>query len=163
MNVYQELQNPGIHWPSRPPVSLHQVPQAEPRFRDTLQPVAIWNALEQQMAEFAAQHEAAVRKLRKHYVLPADASVLDFLTEHRTIPQVLLEALPELKTCFGGNTVFHLRAPVDEAGSRTLYAVAMWPGEVADARNALARFDDAWWLSRAGQTAGRLTFTYELV
>ena len=115
------------------------------------------------MAESAAQHEAVVNDVRKHYVLPADASVRDFLTEHRAIPQILLEAAPQLKAHFGGNAIFNLRAPIDEAGSRTLYAVAMWPGELRDVRDALAKFDNDWWMARAGQAAGYLTFTYELV
>ncbi|MEX2260387.1 MAG: hypothetical protein WD696_00470 [Bryobacteraceae bacterium] len=115
------------------------------------------------MAEFAAQHEAVLNEVRKHYVLPADASVMTFLTEHRTIPQILLGAAPHLKPCFGADAVFSLRAPIDEAGSRTLYAVAMWPGKSQDVRDALAKFDNDWWMVRAGQAAGYLTFTYELV
>lgn len=87
----------------------------------------------------------------------------DFLTERRAIPQMLLEAAPQLKAYFGGTAVFNLRAPIDEAGSRTLYAVAMWPGEVLDVRDALAKFDKDWWMARAGRAAGYLTFTYELV
>ena len=63
----------------------------------------------------------------------------------------------------GGNAVFNLRAPIDEAGSQTLYAVAMWPGKLQDVRDALAKFDDEWWMARARQAAGYLTFTYELV
>jgi len=115
------------------------------------------------MAEFDAQHQAVLNDVRKLYVLPADESVRNFLTEHRAIPNILLEAAPQLKACFGGNAVFNLRAPIDEAGSRTLYAVAMWPGKLRDVRDALARFDNDWWMVRAGQTAGYLTFTYELV
>ena len=115
------------------------------------------------MAEFAAAHEAVLNDVRKHYILPADASVRDFLTEHRAIPQILLEAVPQLKAYFGGNAIFNLRAPIDEAGSRTVYAVAMWPGELRDVRDALAKFDSDWWMARAGQAAGYLTFTYELV
>jgi len=108
-----------------------------------------------------AQHEAVANEVRKHYA--ADSSVLSFLSEHRSIPQILLGAAPQLKACFGADTVFDLRAPIDEAGSRTLYAVVMWPGKSQDARDALAKFDNDWWMARAGQAAGYLTFTYELV
>jgi len=93
----------------------------------------------------------------------ADASVQDFLTEHRAIPQLLLEAVPKLKFYFGGTAVLSLRATIDEAGSRTLYAVVMWPGKFQDVREALADFDNGWWMARAGEAAGYLTFTYELV
>ncbi len=163
MNAYQEVQGSGIHWPGRSPASLYQPFQAAPRWPEPRQRAAIPEVLEKQMAESAAQHEAVVNDVRKHYVLPADASVRDFLTEHRAIPQILLEAAPQLKAHFGGNAIFNLRAPIDEAGSRTLYAVAMWPGELRDVRDALAKFDNDWWMARAGQAAGYLTFTYELV
>jgi hypothetical protein len=115
------------------------------------------------MAEFAAQHEAILSEVRKNYVLPADSSVLNFLTEHRTIPEILLGAAQQLKACFGSDAVFNLRAPIDESGSRILYAVAMWQGKSQDVRDALAKFDRDWWMARAGQAAGYLAFTYELV
>jgi len=77
--------------------------------------------------------------------------------------QLLLEAVPHLKTCFGTNVVVSLRVPIDEGGSRCLYAVAMWPARLRDVKNALGRFDHEWWLGRANQAAGDLTFTYELI
>jgi hypothetical protein len=163
VNAYQEVQSSGIHWPARPPACLYQPFQAAPRWTEPRQRAAIFEGLEKQMVEFAAEHEAVLNDVRKHYILPADASVRDFLTEHRAIPQILLEAVPRLKAYFGGNAIFNLRAPIDEAGSRTVYAVAMWPGELRDVRDALAKFDSDWWMARAGQAAGYLTFTYELV
>lgn len=163
MNAYPELQSSGIHWAVRTPVSHYQPFQAAPRWPEPRQRVPILEGLEKQMAEFASQHEALLSEVRKNYVLPADSSVLNFLTEHRTIPQIVLGAAPQLKACFGADAVFNLRAPIDESGSRILYAVAMWQGKSQDVRDALARFDKDWWMARAGQAAGYLTFTYELV
>jgi hypothetical protein len=115
------------------------------------------------MEEYASQYQAVLEELRKYYVLRTDSSIRDFLNSHRTIPQILLEAAPQLRAFFGANAVFTLRASIDEAGSRTLYAVVMWPGATQDARNVLATFDNQWWIARAGQASGHLTFTYELV
>jgi hypothetical protein len=162
MNAYQELQSSGILWPDRPPAPLYQPFQEAPQRPEPRQRAATLEGFERQMAAFASQHEAVLNDVRKHYVLPADSSVVNFLTEHRTIPQILLEAAPQLKTCFGAEAVFSLRAPIDEAGSRTLYAVAMWPGKLQHAREALARFDNAWWIARSRQASGYLVFTYEL-
>ena len=86
-----------------------------------------------------------------------------FLANHPIIPQILLESVPHLKKYFGANVVCNLRAPIDEGGSRTISAVVMWPGEVRSVRQALGGFDDSWWIARTAQTAGLLTFTYELV
>lgn len=144
MNAYQQ-QSSGIPWP-------------EPRQRP-----AIFDGLETQIAEFAAQHEALLAEVRRQYVLPADSSVVTFLTKHRALPPILLEAAPELRACFGAEAVFTLRAPIDDSGSQTLYAVAMWPGNVRDVRDALEKFDDTWWIEHSQPASGYLTFTYELV
>ena len=116
-----------------------------------------------QMTIFAAEDQALVQDLRKHFQMPADSSVTEFLNEHRSILQLLMEAPEHLKDCFGPSTVFNLRAELDESGSRTLYATAMWSGKLQDVRGALDKFDSRWWMSHAGQVGGYLTFTYELV
>jgi hypothetical protein len=144
------------------PMKHYESGQAPRLFPAPVQP-AIFDEIERQKSVFAADHEAALKEVRKYFVLPNDSSVATFLGEHRSLPQLLLEAVTPLKACFGMQTVFGLRAPIDESGSRTLYAVAMWPGKVRDARNALAKFDDGWWIAQSRQASGYLTFTYELV
>jgi hypothetical protein len=163
VNAYQEPQSSGIHWPDRTPVLLYQPFQAAPRWPEPRQRAAIFEDLEKQMAEFAAEHAAALNEVRRYFVLPADSSVSTFLSGHRTIPQMLLEAAAHLRACFGAGAVFNLRAPIDESGSQTLYVVAMWPGNVRDVRRALATFDDAWWIAHSRRASGYLAFTYELV
>jgi hypothetical protein len=119
--------------------------------------------LERDMAAFEVEHETALNELRRLYIFPADSSVTGFLRAHRIIPQLLVLAAQQLKTYFGADTVFTLRASVDESGSRTLCAVAIWPGSVKDAKTALDRFDDSWWIANSRQALGDLYFTYELV
>jgi hypothetical protein len=135
----------------------HMVIRREPREQHDL-----FTDLENQAA-FEAQHEAALAELRKQYVLPADSSVVEFLRQHRALPQLLILAAPQLRVHFSADAVFTLRAPMDESGVRTLYAVAMWPGKARDAKGALDNFDDAWWIANSRQASGNLYFTYELV
>lgn len=163
MNVYQTVQTSGNFWPPLTAPLLYQASQGTPCRPSAQHGISLFQGLEEQMAEHAAQHEDLLKEVRKHFVLPADSSVIDFLTEHRAIPQILLEAVPWLKRGFGPNAVFHLRAPVDDSGSRTLYAVTMWPGTVRDVRDALEKFDDTWWIACSRRASGYLTFTYELV
>jgi hypothetical protein len=108
------------------------------------------------------EHQAAIDEVAKLYRTPDDASVAMFLHEHRTIPQLLIQAAPKLKKYFG-DAALTLRAPVDEDGSQTLYAVVLWPGDVAEVRRAVDKFDDGWWLAKSGDAANSLSFTYELV
>lgn len=163
MNAYQELQSSGIQWPDRAAQFLPLPHQAPPPLPPSPQQRDIFDDLERQMEEYASQYQAALDEVRKYYVLRTDSSIRDFLNAHRTIPQILLEAAPQLRAFFGTNTVFTLRASIDEARSGILYAVVMWPGPTQDARSALTTFDNQWWIARAGQAAGYLTFTYELV
>jgi hypothetical protein len=162
--AYLERQISGNQWPQAVPIMLHQTRrETTPLLPEPKDGAAILDDLEKQMETFEAARDATLNELRKSFVMPGDPSVVTFLREHRTVPQILLEAANQLKACFGTEAVFHLRAPIDESGSRTLYAVAMWPGKLQDVRNALAKFDNDWWMARAGQAAGYLTFTYELV
>ena len=189
MNAYQELQIPDTEWVATSVEGLqaffdasfckqpkasnpsplipakawpHQNLHVRPRPEARMSAVILDENLQTQMAEFA-KREALFKEILQHYVLPSDSSVTDFLMAHRTIPQILLGAVPQLKGSFGGNAIFHLRAPIDDSGVRTLYAVAIWPGKLSDVRAALANFDDQWWIANSPQAAGHLVFTYELV
>jgi hypothetical protein len=142
-----------------------QIPAEPPsdRAHQPSQALAAFKSLEQQMAQLVSEQETILNEVRKRYVLLPYSPEVTFLIEHRTLPQLLLAAESPLRQAFGSDTIFFLRAPIDESGARTLYAVAVWPGAVADARTALQQFDDTWWLAHARPAAGRLTFTYELV
>lgn len=167
MNAYLNSQTSGNKWPQITTLKLHQelhVASGESApFPEPKQGLAILANLEKQMVDFAAEHDAALNEVRKYFVLPRDSSVSNFLSGHRIVPQILLEAVPQLRACFGAETIFNLRAPIDESGSQSLYAVAMWPGNVQDARRALTKFDDAWWIVHSRQASGYIVFTYELV
>lgn len=105
----------------------------------------------------------SLAELQKTFVFSPDSSVSNFLSEHPELTQILLEASAHLREHFGAATVLNLRAPIDESGSQTLYAVAMWPGSVGHVRRALAKFDDSWWIAHSRSASGHLAFTYELV
>jgi hypothetical protein len=109
------------------------------------------------------QHRADISALRQSFIFQTDAAVTSFLSDHRSIPQLLLQAVPYLHRCFGADKIPSLRIDSDEAGSRILYAVVPWECSVREARVALKSFDDQWWMAHAFQALGRLTFTYELV
>lgn len=171
MNVLPGSQTSGNDWSKPLPETFYDAFQDGPTIPPPKSPGLIFEQisqrlqeqLEQQMAQFDADHEAVVTELQRSYVLLNDQSVRKFFKTHRTAPQLLIEAVSHLRRHFGNGTVFNLRTTVDEYGAQTLYAVAMWPGAVADVRNALAHFDDEWWIANSRQASGDVTFTYELV
>src|SRR5271170_3481559 len=97
MNACQEGQVSGNQWPQYDSAMLHQAGRMASVLPEVPQSSAILAGLEKQMGDFAAEHEAALLEVRKNYVLPPDSSVATFLTEHRTIPSLLLEAAPQLR------------------------------------------------------------------
>jgi hypothetical protein len=150
-------------WPQNYQDNLAATPVSDDRIHAHQFAQRVQRQLEQQMAQFEANHEAAITDLQKSYVFVNEPAVRDFFISHRTAPQILLEAAPHLRRYFANGTIFNLRATVDEYGAQTLYAVALWAGPVQDARAALDLFDDNWWIANSRQVAGDLTFTYELV
>ena len=162
--MYQERQTSGNRWLVPATIMPHHADQRPPFLPKSKQGLDLLANDKKQMAEFAAEYEATLNEVRRYFVLPADpAQVLTFLSGHRTIPQILLQAATPLRACFGADAVFSLRAPIDESGSQSLYAVVMWPGNLQDVRQALETFDDTWWLAQSRQASGYITFTYELV
>jgi hypothetical protein len=156
-------QTSGNIWGAPIQAMLHEAVQADTvplRFPDQR---SVFDDLERQMARFEAEQEAQIAEVRKSYVIPNDSGVETFLRSHRTLSQLLMEALPRLKEHFGAGSVFSLRAPIDPSGSQTLYAVVMWPGAANDVRKAFADFDGDWWMRVVRRASGNLSFTYELV
>ena len=168
MNGLSYSQVSGNDWTTPPSEMLYQMAQdvarphangAEARIDEQFAQ-RIQVQLEQQMAQFEADHEAAVTELQRSYVFANEQEIRMFFRRHRTAPQLLTEAGLPLRQSFGAGTVFNLRATTDEYGSQTLYVVAVWPGDV---RLALEHLDEQWWIANSRQASGDLTFTYELV
>jgi hypothetical protein len=156
-------QTSGNDWTETPAAMLyHGFQETAQNYVPRVQ-LATFVDLEQQMARFEADHEALIVEIGRHYVMPAKSPVLDVFRSYRTIPQLLIEAVPRLWESFGIDAVFNLRVLIDESGSRTLYAVAMWAGSAKDVSIALDQFEDGWWILNSRQASGILTFTYELV
>jgi hypothetical protein len=158
-----DSQTSGNDWSTPRRAMLHELPQESPvpsRPRDQR---LIFNNFEQQMMQYEADHQRMIAEIRRLYVLPAGDSVELFLSHYRAVTGLLLQAIPKLREFFGSDTLFSLRVPIDDSGTQTLYAVAMWPGRIQDVKTALDRFDDSWWIPNSRQASGYLTFTYELV
>jgi hypothetical protein len=106
------------------------------------------------------QLEAEIGELKTKYVFRNESAVTQSILSRRTAAGVLLNALPELKKCFGEDVVFNLEAVSDDDESTSLYAIVVWRGLAEGAESALEDFDERWWLNQSAQPG--LTFTYEL-
>lgn len=163
-------QTSGNDWSTIPAEMLSEVVQTPPRRTSTKvlrfdeqYAQQVEEQIERQMAQFEAEHDAAIANLRREYIFVDDQSIRTFLRSHRTAPQLLFQALPYLRRNFGVETLLRLYSTADEYGAQTLYASVVWPGNIQDVRAALDRFDEQWWIANSHQASGDVTFTYELV
>jgi hypothetical protein len=151
------------NWKQSPPPMAFEDFQRGPFPSDTRVQLEVLRDIEGQMRRFQVEHEAELVELKKYYVFPADGTVAKFLHQHRVIPQLLLLAARQTSEYFGENAIVSLQAPIDESGTRTLYATILWPGKIEDVRSRLEHFDNEWWIAKSREAAGNLYFTYELV
>jgi len=163
MNGVLDNQKSGNDWGSPIHAMLHERIQNIPaETHITYGQCSFIRDLEAQMQQFERDHQAAIADVRKFYVLPTDLPVLDFLNDHRALPQLLIDAAPQLKRYFA-DTIFALRAESDEYGWQSLYADALWTGDARDAVTRLDQFEDEWWIPNCLPARGALAFTYRLV
>ncbi len=161
MNGVLDSQTSGNDWDIPIQAMLHERIQDVPAATVRRQQSFIRD-IEVQMQQFERDYRDALTDVRKRYVFPSDTSVAEFLNDHRAMPQLLIDAAPQLRKYFG-NTVFALRVTSDEYGWQNLYADAMWPGDARDALRLLDQFEDEWWIANCRPARGALTFTYRLV
>jgi hypothetical protein len=118
--------------------------------------------LEEEMIRSEAEHQSLINEVRRYFVMGRGSGIEEIFIRSRTLPQLLLEAIPHLRYYFG-NTMFTLRPTSDESGWQTLYVDAIWPGDARDAISAIDAFEDEWWIANSHKASGNLTFTYRLV
>lgn len=156
-------QTPANIWDTTAPANALHLEQPQISQFQQFRQDATFADLQDRFTQLKADNLNFILEVRKNFTFPESPSVIDFLKTHRTVPSLLMESVSHLKRHFGPNSLLSLRAPIDESGSPTLYAVIMWPGRSQDARDALERFDESWWLPISKQASGNLYFTYELV
>jgi hypothetical protein len=119
---------------------------------------------ERDMKQFNQEHAATLDRLRREYQLSSTSGVESFLRIHRSLAEILIDAIPHLRETFGDDTVFRIDVGSDENPiPEMLYTVALWQGSPALAKAALERFDESWWIGNSSRANGRLVFDYELV
>jgi hypothetical protein len=95
--------------------------------------------------------------LSSFYSIGNPATVQRFLTEHRNLRSILFRALPKIVDNFGRNVKAELRLIDDMEDDLQRVRVSIL-SDNQDAREALERFDEAWWLDNVQSTEGLLDF-----
>jgi hypothetical protein len=108
------------------------------------------------------QRDQEIARLLRVYVFEDADLVRRFLSHHRTAGEFLLEGAAALREFFTDVPELQLQVIPDENGIGTIYGVVIWRDSVATAREALRKFDQAWWSEHAERAAGKIAFDYQL-
>jgi hypothetical protein len=124
---------------------------------------SVFGNLERQLAQQESEFADAIAKLRSDFIFSNTGSVQAFLSTHRALASILLEAVDYLKDCFGPDTPLMLEIASDDGPARAIYALALWKKDRAESRAALKKFDEIWWMNNLRKAGGRIVFDYELL
>jgi hypothetical protein len=125
-------------------------------------PMGVFQDFEEQFTQYITEQEEQLKKLQRNYVFDTAEGVRGFLRTHRSLSELLLEAVPVLKDCFGTDTITLLQVLRDEGVPGTIYGVVVWKDSLASARAALRKFDECWWVRTSKRASGRIVFDYQL-
>jgi len=119
--------------------------------------------LELQMTQYSAEFERDMERLRRDFVLLNQPQVEHFLRDHRSLIEVLLDAVAALRRCFGQDAVLQIRmGGTEDEAPITLCCVVQWKGSADLAKTALDAFDEIWWMTNVKRASGRIVIDYEL-
>ncbi len=131
-----------------------------PSHHGSIRSLLPFHSYEIQITEATQQHCSAIDHVKKEFVFRNAAAVSSFLEDHRTVPQGLIEALPDLRKHFGQDTVFALEVWAEE-GVRELYVFAIWYGAASEGMQSTIAFNEAW-AERSCALGARVNVSYEL-
>ena len=163
MNGVLDEQTSGNQWDFRSRTMLHESlhPDFSPTPNAKVQLFVI-DDWEQQMAAHDGDFAATLKTLQQFFIFTNPEDVENFLRSHRSLVPILLDAAPHFRQSFA-QAPLALDIMNDEGAPRTIYALALWRGNRADAKAALNTFDDQFWLDNLRKAAGRIVFDYELL
>lgn len=107
--------------------------------------------------------DSPTRDLERTYVIDDRRAIHDFLQSNRSVLSLLRDATGALSLAFGQDAIKILRVTEDDEGTRAVFCLVAFRGDLHDAMRALRSFDENWWLDRCARVAGKLNFDFELV
>jgi hypothetical protein len=163
--LLERQQTSGNDWgpPSSSQVYFQQQAGLDRKQAATPVQVSDFAAFEAQMTEHTEEFRRILKDLQRQFIVNDPQSVEAFLKSHRASASTLIESVPYLAESFGPNTPLALEIMAEDGPPTTIYALAIWRDDRIEARSALQRFDETWWLKNLKKAGGRIVFDYELV
>jgi hypothetical protein len=165
MSVPQNIdQAAGNNWSKSSYPMMHEIISVDPtRNLDFSYANSMFDDLERQMRVSEVEFSNSFKILREKYVFNNVEAVEYFVKTHRMVAPFLIEAAPQFAAAFGNQAPLALEIMPDDEMPHSIYALAVWDGDVAEARSALRTFDEGWLTRNFQAINGRIVFDYELI
>jgi hypothetical protein len=165
MSALQNMdQAAGNNWGNPPHPMLHEIISVDPtRDLDFSYANSMFDDLERQMRVSDVEFSNSIKILREKYVFDDVEAVEYFVRTHRMVAPFLIEAAPQFAAAFGDQAPLALEIMPDDQAPHSIYALAIWDGDGAEARAALRIFDEGWLARNFQAINGRIVFDYELI
>jgi len=102
------------------------------------------------------------QSLKQSYVLESPIQTEAFLQLRPNVITLLVEALAHLDRAFGRDCIKAIRLVQDDFESTSVFGMVFWADPTQRGREALARFDQDWWLNNCNRAGGIVNFNIEL-
>lgn len=103
-----------------------------------------------------------LQSLEQSYILESPEETRSFLRLRRMVTSLLVEASAHINESFGEVRIRAVRLVRDDSGV-SVFGIIFWPDSIESGEQALARFDEAWWLRNCARAGAILNFNIELV
>ena len=101
--------------------------------------------------------------LDQSYILESRAETQAFLRLRPGAITLLAEASSHLDEIFGVAGIRTIRLVSDDSERLSVFGIVLWSDSADSGREALARFDERWWLRNCNRADGVVNFNIELV
>jgi len=106
--------------------------------------------------------DVLLQSLEQTYILESRPTQA-FLRLRPTAITLLAEASIHIDEAFGAGRIKAIRLVYDDFEGTSVFGIVLWPESAESGRDALARFDEAWWLRNCNRADGVVNFNIELV
>jgi hypothetical protein len=89
--------------------------------------------------------------LQQAYILESRPETESFLLLRPAAVDLLLEASAHIDEAFGAGRVKAVRLVHDDVEGTSVFGIVFWPESAESGKEALARFDEDWWLQNCNQ------------
>lgn len=107
--------------------------------------------------------DVLLQGLEQAYVFESRVDVQAFLRPRPTSIALLAEASAHIDEAFGQGRTKIVRLVYDDSGATSVFGIVAWPESLEAGREALARFDQSWWLRNCNRADGAVNFNIELI